>query len=164
MPQTTVLFKKPLKPTDITKRLAIGSKSLEFFPHFHGGHTVNLKIRFEGRKWSMVCSPRKQGYKKPVFSNGWIPFVRRNQLDVGDVVTLYREEDGAGFWYRIEVDRANRALSVDGNLGVSVPNKAKPKTESGKSFNNSKKINLGLVGGQEETVLNLDLILAPPTN
>ncbi|GLT85818.1 hypothetical protein SLE2022_039930 [Rubroshorea leprosula] len=165
MPQTIMLFQKPLKPTDITKRLAIRSKSLEFFPNFNGAHTVQLNIWYEDRVWPMVCSTRKRRYKKPVFSNGWIPFVRRNHLDVGDVVTLYREEGEAGFWYRIEVDRATRAPSVDGNLGVSVPNKAKPKTKFGKAFNNSKKINLGLVspnGFQEETVLNLDLTLAPP--
>ncbi|GLT85800.1 hypothetical protein SLE2022_039760 [Rubroshorea leprosula] len=160
MPQTTRLFKKPLKRTDITRRLAIPSKSLEFFPNFNEGHTVKLNIRYEGRMWPMVCSTRKQGYKKPVFSNGWIPFVRRNRLDVGDVVTLYGEDDEEEFWFRIEVDRATRAPSVDGNLGVSVPNNAKPKTESGKAFNDAKKINLGLVGDQEESVLNLDLTLA----
>ncbi|GLT85822.1 hypothetical protein SLE2022_039970 [Rubroshorea leprosula] len=165
MPQTTRLFKKPLKRTDITRRLAIRSKSLEFFPNFNGSHTVKLNIRYEDQVWPMVCSTRKKGYKKPVFSNGWIPFVRRNRLDVGDVVTLYKEEGEAGFWYRIEVDRAARAPSIDGNLGVSVPNKAKPKTKFGKAFNNAKKINLGLVnpnGFQEKTVLNLDLTLAPP--
>ncbi|GLT85804.1 hypothetical protein SLE2022_039800 [Rubroshorea leprosula] len=162
MPQTTMLFKKPLKPTDITKRLAIGSKSLQFFPHFRGGHTVELNIRYEDRVWLMVCSTRKKGYKKPVFSKGWIAFVRQNHLEVGDVVTLYREDDEEEFWFRIEVDRATRAPSVDGNLGVSVPNKAKPKTESGKAFNSAKKINLGLVGDQEESALNLDLTLALP--
>ncbi|GKV32216.1 hypothetical protein SLEP1_g40833 [Rubroshorea leprosula] len=166
MPHPIMLFKKPLKPTDITKRLAIRTKSLESLPHFNGGHAVRLKVLYEGRGWPMVCSTRKQGHKKPVLSNGWIPFVRENHLKVGDVVTLYKEGDEAGLQYRIEVDRATRVPSPNGNLGVQTPYKTKKKTGfklvDKALFNSSKKINLGLVSGPREIVLNLDLTLAPP--
>ncbi|GKV27385.1 hypothetical protein SLEP1_g36558 [Rubroshorea leprosula] len=60
--------------------------------------------------WPMVISTRTHGYKKPVISKGWIPFVRKNQLEVGDVVTILREEDEAGIWYRIEIERGSKPL------------------------------------------------------
>ncbi|GLT85811.1 hypothetical protein SLE2022_039860 [Rubroshorea leprosula] len=166
MPHPIMLFKKPLKPTDITKRLAIRTKSLEFLPHFNGGHAVNLNVLYEGRVWPMVCSTRKQGYKKPVLSIGWIPFVCENHLNVGDVVALYKEADEAGLQYRMEVNRATRVSPPNGNFGVATPYKSKQKAEFNQFgealFNSSKKTNLGLVSGPKEIVLNLDLTLGPP--
>ncbi|GLT85820.1 hypothetical protein SLE2022_039950 [Rubroshorea leprosula] len=168
MPYPIMLFKKPLKPTDITKRLAIPTKFLDFLPHFNGGHAVKLNVLYQGRVCLMVCSTRKQGHKKPVLSNGWIPFVRENHLNVGDVVALYKEVDETGLQYRMEVYRATRVPPPNGNLGVATPYKTKKKTGFklfGKALvNSSKKINLGLVNGPEEIVLNLDLTLAPPGN
>ncbi|GLT97025.1 hypothetical protein SLE2022_146120 [Rubroshorea leprosula] len=163
MPRTLMLFKKPLKPTDITKRLAIPTKSLGFFPHFNGGYAVKLNIRYESRVWPMACSTRKQGHKKPVLSKGWLAFVRKNHFNVGDVVALYKEEDEAGIlWYRMEVDRATIAPSSDGNLGVLA--QETEFKQLGKACY-SKQTNLGLVLNKsclDEVVPNLDLTLAPP--
>ncbi|GKV32113.1 hypothetical protein SLEP1_g40742 [Rubroshorea leprosula] len=133
MPHPIMLFKKTLKLTDITRRLAIPTKSLEFFPDFNGGHFLCLNVLYEGRVWPMVCSTRKQGLKKPVLSKGWIPFLRGNHLNVGDVVALYKEEDEAGLQYRMEVDRATRIPNPKSNEvgaeGPSVSHRAIPKQE-----------------------------------
>ncbi|GLT85809.1 hypothetical protein SLE2022_039850 [Rubroshorea leprosula] len=111
MPGGRRLFKKLLTVTDIRKRLAIPTQVLTFLPvDFHENRTLELNVAFEATVWPMVCSTRQNGHKKPVLSKGWLPFVRKNQLNVGDTLTLYMEEDGAGFQCRIGVEKVTRPL------------------------------------------------------
>ncbi|XWS67485.1 hypothetical protein CRYUN_Cryun04dG0010600 [Craigia yunnanensis] len=103
------LFSKSLTATDCHKRLSIPKRVLTSLPEFHGGHAVELHVRYETMEWPLVCTTRKKGYKKPVLSKGWRKFVRGNGLNVGDKLTLYKEEDESGsLHYRVEVKRATR--------------------------------------------------------
>ncbi|GLT90512.1 hypothetical protein SLE2022_084400 [Rubroshorea leprosula] len=110
MPLSTLVARKPLKPIDRLKRFAIPTKALPLFPQFNGHHFVSVDFWHGSKRWPMVISIRTHGYKKPVISKGWIPFVRENQLEVGDVVIIFRDEDKAGIWYRIEIERGSRPL------------------------------------------------------
>ncbi|GKV27389.1 hypothetical protein SLEP1_g36562 [Rubroshorea leprosula] len=110
MPLSTLVARKPLKPIDRLKRFAIPTKALPLFPQFNGHHFVSVDFWHGSKSWPMVISIRTHGYKKPVISKGWIPFVRENQLEVGDVVIIFRDEDKAGIWYRIEIERGSRPL------------------------------------------------------
>ncbi|XWS62429.1 hypothetical protein CRYUN_Cryun06bG0010000 [Craigia yunnanensis] len=103
------LFSKSLTATDCLKRLSIPKRVLTSLPVFHGGHAVELQVRYETMEWSLVCTIRKKGYKKPVLSKGWRKFVLANNLNVGDELTLHKEEDESGLLhYRVEVKRATR--------------------------------------------------------
>ncbi|GKV24395.1 hypothetical protein SLEP1_g34010 [Rubroshorea leprosula] len=103
------LFSKPLTSTDTRKRLAIPTKSLTSLLHNEGGNAVELHVRHGTAVWPIMCTTRKKGHKKPVLSKGWRSFALKNKLNVGDIVTLFKEEDEAGYLnYRIEVVRANQ--------------------------------------------------------
>ncbi|EOX97118.1 Uncharacterized protein TCM_006219 [Theobroma cacao] len=132
MPQATKIFSKSLTDTDIKKRLAIPAKILPSLPDFNGSHAVTIHLMYGTRTWPIVCSVRKTGYKKPVFSDGWRNFVICNDFHVGEVLTLYKVQDEEGsFHYRVEVEKlatpsvalSARALSlnheVDETTGTS---------------------------------------------
>ncbi|EOX97113.1 Uncharacterized protein TCM_006214 [Theobroma cacao] len=106
MPQATKMFSKSLTETDIKKRLAIPAKILPSLPHFNGSHAVTIPLMYGTRTWPIVCSVRKTGYKKSVFSAGWRNFVICNDFHVGDRLTMYKVKDEAGsFHYRVEVEK-----------------------------------------------------------
>ncbi|MBA0730361.1 hypothetical protein Golax_004526 [Gossypium laxum] len=97
--EATKMFSKLLTETDIKKRLAIPVKILPSLPGFNGSHAVRI--------WPIVCTVRKQGYKKPVFSGGlWRNFVICNSFNVGDRITMFKVqyEDGSCL-YRVEVEK-----------------------------------------------------------
>ncbi|KAK8315091.1 hypothetical protein V6Z12_D01G216300 [Gossypium hirsutum] len=103
------LFSKKLTPTDCLKRLSIPSRVLTSFPQFHGGHAVNLLVRYEAMEWPLVCTTCKKGrYKKPVISRGWRRFVLGNGLNVGDHLTFHKEEDdnSSSLHFRVELKKA----------------------------------------------------------
>ncbi|GLT90509.1 hypothetical protein SLE2022_084370 [Rubroshorea leprosula] len=110
MPLSTVVARKPLKHTDRSNKFAIPTKALPYFPPFNGHHFVPVNFRHGSKHWPMVISTRRGLYKKPVISKGWIPFVRENELEVGDVVKIFRDEDEAGVGYRIEIERGSKPL------------------------------------------------------
>ncbi|XWS32749.1 hypothetical protein CRYUN_Cryun22dG0016300 [Craigia yunnanensis] len=90
-----MMFSKPLSRTDISK-LAIPTYSLSTFPPFQDGrHEIELEVwDDDGKMWKFVCSIRKTGkYQKPVFSKGWLDFVRAKGLSVGDEVRLYKDDN-----------------------------------------------------------------------
>ncbi|XP_021286448.1 AP2/ERF and B3 domain-containing transcription factor RAV1-like [Herrania umbratica] len=109
------LFIKRLTPTDIDKRLAIPTNSLVYFPGFRGNHSVDLKVKDKShRLWTFRCSIRKKRYLKPVFSSGWLEFVRSNNLRIGDKVSVRLEQGHvSGVEYGIEVQRKIRLLGKD---------------------------------------------------
>ncbi|KAK8613791.1 hypothetical protein V6N13_101547 [Hibiscus sabdariffa] len=104
---TKILFSKKLKVTDIEKRLAIPTKIMSFLPSFNGGHAVHIQLVHDTKIWPIVCTVRRQGYSKPVFSVGWRKFVTGNKLNVGDRITLYKVQDGDGSssHYRVEIEQ-----------------------------------------------------------
>ncbi|MBA0666878.1 hypothetical protein Goklo_003238 [Gossypium klotzschianum] len=103
----TKMFSKLLTETDIKKRLAIPVKILPSLPGFNGSHAVRIQLMYGTRIWPIVCTVRKQGYKKPVFSGGlWRNFVICNSFNVGDRITMFKVqyEDGSCL-YRVEVEK-----------------------------------------------------------
>ncbi|GMJ08250.1 hypothetical protein HRI_004494200 [Hibiscus trionum] len=104
----TEMFSKLLTPTDINKRLAIPTKILPCFPSFNGAHAVKFHLMYGTKMWPIVCTVRKNGYKKPVFSGRlWRKFVVGNKLNVGDRITMYKVLGEDGYYYsshyRVEV-------------------------------------------------------------
>ncbi|GLT85797.1 hypothetical protein SLE2022_039740 [Rubroshorea leprosula] len=116
------LFSKSLTSTDVRRRLAIPTKIVNSLLPNGGDHAVELHVRQGTTVWPITCTTRKNGYKKPALSKGWRRFALRNKLKVGDVVTLYKEEDEVGYLdYRIEVKRADKpslkhSVATVGNL------------------------------------------------
>ncbi|XVE94168.1 hypothetical protein REPUB_Repub01dG0258600 [Reevesia pubescens] len=106
MPQAIKIFSKSLTVTDINKRLAIPAKALHAFPDFNGSHALNIHLMYGTSVYPVVCSIRKKGHKKPVFSVGWRNFVIHNNFNVGDRLTLYKVQDEDGsFHYKVEVEK-----------------------------------------------------------
>ncbi|XVE94172.1 hypothetical protein REPUB_Repub01dG0259000 [Reevesia pubescens] len=103
MPQAIMIFSKLLNYTDINKRLAIPEEALPAFSDFSGSHAVIIHLRFGTTEWPIVCSIRKKGYKKPVFSRGWRNFVIHNNFNVGDRLTLYKVQDEDGSFHYKDV-------------------------------------------------------------
>ena len=100
-----IFHKEKLSETDIGARLAIPTRCLKDLPAFEEGkHFLCLKVNYKSMKKPSVfrCSKRQKGlYPKPVFDNGWVQFIRENDIRVGDSVSLLQE--GADF--KIEVKR-----------------------------------------------------------
>ncbi|KAF5743794.1 hypothetical protein HS088_TW08G00382 [Tripterygium wilfordii] len=122
-----VLFEKILSETDTNKRLSIPTRCLAYFTGSvldQEAYAVELKVKDHqmGYVHTFYCTTRKRGYKKPVFSKGWVNYVRQRNLRVGDKVVFRREGDGeGGFVYKIE---AKRRLRLMGQLYWStVPEK-----------------------------------------
>ncbi|XVE67446.1 hypothetical protein DITRI_Ditri08aG0161600 [Diplodiscus trichospermus] len=106
-----IIVVKILKQTDVKKRLTIPSKSLDCFPPLKGKHTVDFHVVDEsGRVWKFRIYTRKKNtnpYAKPVLTKGWREFVCSKELEVGDRVAFYIEEQKAGvFKYRVKVEKA----------------------------------------------------------
>ncbi|GAV66174.1 B3 domain-containing protein [Cephalotus follicularis] len=98
-----VIFDKELSKTDTKKRLAIPTNCLMHLPGFKASHAVNLLVKDRNGHVSKIrCSIRKKGYPKPVFTAGWIEFVHRFKLRVGDRIIFYGDKDES---YKIEVKR-----------------------------------------------------------
>lgn len=100
-----MMFSKPLTKTDISKRLAIPTSRLPLFPALpseDGGNEIEMEVwddnyydgNSNGKLWKFVFKIRNNDkYRKPVFSTGWLDFVRAKGLAVDDVVTLYKTEN-----------------------------------------------------------------------
>ncbi|OMO75191.1 hypothetical protein CCACVL1_16288 [Corchorus capsularis] len=138
MPQKTVvkLFSKSLTETDTNKRLAIPTKILPLLPDFRGTSAVKIQLIYGTKEWPIVCTIRKNGHKKPVFSHGWREFVRCNNLNAGDQVSLYRvlkkdETETGGsvdVYYMIDVKKPTRACPILPESAFFTPS---PKVDDG---------------------------------
>ncbi|XVE66904.1 hypothetical protein DITRI_Ditri08aG0117500 [Diplodiscus trichospermus] len=111
---TMKLFKKFLSATDICKRLSIPMTSLAYFPRLKVGHALDLQVKDEsGNLWTFRLSTRKKNYLKPVFSKGWCKFVKSKNLEVGDKVKLYKEQDDAsGAVFKIKAKKPVKIFGV----------------------------------------------------
>nr|KJB77630.1 hypothetical protein B456_012G167600 [Gossypium raimondii] len=106
--KTTKMFSKLLTDTDIKKRLAIPAKSLPSLPPFNGSHAVIIHLLCGTSTWPILCTIRRKGYKKPVFSGGlWRNFVVSNNVNVGDKITMCKVqyEDGSSH-YLVELEKS----------------------------------------------------------
>ncbi|EOX97143.1 Uncharacterized protein TCM_006242 [Theobroma cacao] len=117
------VLSKVLTKTDVQKRLSVRTVNKKCFLDFGNKHKVEFKVEDKnGDVWPFVCSTRKgQDYPKPVLSKGWLRFVRRWKLAIGDRVVLHEIQGKAGTGlYRIEVIK--RAKQSPGVLSPSILN------------------------------------------
>ncbi|WRX14593.1 B3 DNA binding domain - like 10 [Theobroma cacao] len=117
------VLSKVLTKTDVEKRLSVRTVNKKCFLDFGNKHKVEFKVEDKnGDVWPFVCSTREgQDYPKPVLSKGWLRFVRRWKLAIGDRVVLHEIQGKAGTGlYRIEVIK--RAKQSPGVLSPSILN------------------------------------------
>ncbi|KAB2036151.1 hypothetical protein ES319_D04G204300v1 [Gossypium barbadense] len=77
-----MVFSKSLTGTEIKKS-------------FNRSHAVIIKLMYGTEIWPIVCTIRKKGYKKPVFSGPlWRNFVISKKLRIGDRIRMYKVHDG----------------------------------------------------------------------
>ncbi|OMO75181.1 hypothetical protein CCACVL1_16278 [Corchorus capsularis] len=104
------IVEKSLKQTDISKRFTLPSKSLKYFPRLSGKeHMVDFDVRDDDdghvRKFRVYTRKGKK-YLKPVITKGWRDFVCSKELQVGDKVAFYLEEEQASpVKYRVKVQK-----------------------------------------------------------
>jgi len=82
----------------------------------HSKRFVFIDMIDTGRPWSFRCSTRKKDvYPKPVFSSGWIKYVRRKGLREGDQVSFFFvEKDGEeGLRFGVQAQKKLRLLGKD---------------------------------------------------
>ncbi|KAJ9174676.1 hypothetical protein P3X46_013295 [Hevea brasiliensis] len=109
---------KKLTRTDVANRLALPTHFFKrlLLPRFVGtSHFVDLKVKYKNQKLDFRCTKRKKGeYYKPELTKGWLDFVRRERLKVGDKISLLQEEDhDAGTQFKIQVQKKIRLLGED---------------------------------------------------
>ncbi|EXB46713.1 hypothetical protein L484_001541 [Morus notabilis] len=111
-------LQKYLTENDEKRKFSVPAEWLRILPDFREGHEVMVKaVDGKGFYWEFNCVIRKRGrYRKPVFqSQGWLKFVNKKGLRVGDKIILYEGEDlFRGTKYRIRAQKCNReGLWVD---------------------------------------------------
>ncbi|EXB46712.1 hypothetical protein L484_001540 [Morus notabilis] len=93
------------------REFSVPVKWLGILPDFGGGHEVVVEaVDGKGYYWDFHCVIRKgEGTSKPVFqSRGWLKFVNKKGLQVGDKITLYKKEDRfRGTKYKIRAQKRN---------------------------------------------------------
>ncbi|KAF2293858.1 hypothetical protein GH714_005132 [Hevea brasiliensis] len=81
-----------ISPVAVEDRLALPTHFFKrlLLPRFVGtSHFVDLKVKYKNQKLDFRCTKRKKGeYDKPVLTKGWLDFVRRERLKVGDKISL----------------------------------------------------------------------------
>ncbi|KAJ9158946.1 hypothetical protein P3X46_024487 [Hevea brasiliensis] len=95
-----VLFTKKLTDTDIKYRMVVPMESYQqdVFQIAEGQLSKKFEVidMDDNSVKEFICLKRSIGHPKPVFSKGWIGFVKEKQLVEGDEVIFYKEEDGTG--------------------------------------------------------------------
>ncbi|GLU19260.1 hypothetical protein SLE2022_355210 [Rubroshorea leprosula] len=108
------LFEKFLTQVDVERRLAVPIGT--FRDHFElprDRHYVDLLVKDStGKVWTFRCSSRQTGnHPKPVFSAGWLDFVRVKGLQINDQVVFHKQRDEASeAEFKIEVKRRISSL------------------------------------------------------
>ncbi|XP_021286336.1 auxin response factor 3-like [Herrania umbratica] len=104
------VFKKALTDTDVKRRFSFPDGCLPALPPFRGCHAIELQVKDEtGILWNFACTIRSGMTPKLVIVSGWIQFARSKELQIGDVVLFYREDDRVtGAHYKIEVKKGGR--------------------------------------------------------
>ncbi|EOX98120.1 B3 DNA binding domain - like 10 [Theobroma cacao] len=99
------LCSKILKRTDVEVRLSFPTATMR--KHFRldqeGGKSVDFKVTDKYAKvWPFRLYTRNNGHPKPVLTKGWINFVKKNKLRVGDKVIFFVHENGDQLGIRVQ--------------------------------------------------------------
>ncbi|TYI88384.1 hypothetical protein E1A91_D04G205300v1 [Gossypium mustelinum] len=100
-----MVFSKSLTGTEIKKS-------------FNRSHAVIIKLMYGTEIWPIVCTIRKKGYKKPVFSGPlWRNFVISKKLRIGDRIRMYKVHDGCSDC-RLEVEKPTATSNMELAMAV----------------------------------------------
>lgn len=119
--ERVLVFEKIAKPTDVRVRFSFPTSSLMFLPRFEeGAHAMDFTVMDNsGHVWNFRCSTRRNGYKKPVLSAGWLRFVHHYDVSVNDKIVLFWEPGNVtGVHYKIEIKRKIKLHGIDGWVDV----------------------------------------------
>ncbi|KAI9186418.1 hypothetical protein LWI28_017048 [Acer negundo] len=125
------LFKisKLLTEYDITIKLVLPTWILTHIPISGGIHFVDLQVMDTTEQvWTLRYYTRPSGNRKyPVFTVGWLKFVRVKCLRVGDELTFYghqvRDADGElQMQYEIQVTRTSNVTYQGEPISLDVEN------------------------------------------
>ncbi|KAI9187196.1 hypothetical protein LWI28_025369 [Acer negundo] len=125
------LFKisKLLTEYDITIKLVLPTWILAHIPISGGIHFVDLQVMDTTEQvWTLRYYTRPSGNRKyPVFTVGWLKFVRVKCLRVGDELTFYghqvRDADGElQMQYEIQVTRTSNVTYQGEPISLDVEN------------------------------------------
>ncbi|MBA0698196.1 hypothetical protein Goari_021699 [Gossypium aridum] len=104
------IFIKVLTKIDIERTLSLPDSCLQASPQSqrsHGGEKLQVKDEV-GILWNFHCTIRSGVFPKLDIVSGWIQFVRFKQLNTGDAIVLYKDDDTlTGPHYKIEVLKAD---------------------------------------------------------
>lgn len=90
-----------LSNTDVSHNLAVPSDFLRDLGG-EGGDKLTVMDNHTRNVYEFVLSTRAGPYKKPVFkSNGWIRFVKDKQLQVGQTIYFWKNDDED--FFRVQV-------------------------------------------------------------
>ncbi|PPD72747.1 hypothetical protein GOBAR_DD30354 [Gossypium barbadense] len=88
-------------------------------PSVNRSHAVIIKLMYGTEIWPIVCTIRKKGYKKPVFSGPlWRNFVISKKLRIGDRIRMYKVHDGCSDC-RLEVEKPTATSNMELAMGAS---------------------------------------------
>ena len=109
------LCSKILTPTDVGFRLSFPTATMrEHFRLEEGTQLVDFQVRDKDRKvWTFCLYTRKNdGHPKAVLTKGWIDFVKRKDLRVGDKVIFLVHETGDQLGIRIQRNKGYLVRSI----------------------------------------------------
>ncbi|TXG65139.1 hypothetical protein EZV62_006414 [Acer yangbiense] len=112
---------KLLTNSDITFYPALPTEILQHIPIPKGTNFVDLQVTDSMEKnWTLRYYTRPSGNRKnPVFTVGWLQFVRAKRLEVGDKLTICGRQDGA---LQIQVTRASNVTCQGEPVYLDVKN------------------------------------------
>ncbi|KAG6747376.1 hypothetical protein POTOM_049780 [Populus tomentosa] len=103
------VFSKSVSKTDIESRLSFPTHFLHNFPVPEGSNLIEFQvIDTRGKLWKFKLSFRSGSgaYRKPVITGEWLSFVKDKGVQVGDTVTIFKQNNGTNeCQYSISVTR-----------------------------------------------------------
>ncbi|GLT97013.1 hypothetical protein SLE2022_146000 [Rubroshorea leprosula] len=87
------IFEKFVEENDIENKLRIPSNSnLEALPPCRPGQEAKLKVEDEdGKIWEFTYTIRTEN--RAFFTKGWLQFAASKGIEVGNMVTLFKDDD-----------------------------------------------------------------------
>ncbi|XWS67967.1 hypothetical protein CRYUN_Cryun04dG0050000 [Craigia yunnanensis] len=99
------LCSKTLKATDVGVRLSFPTAAMrEHFRLEEGIQSLDFQVRDKDREvWTFrLYTSKNKGHPKPVLTKGWIGFVKRKNLRVGDKLIFLVHESGDQLGIRVQ--------------------------------------------------------------
>ncbi|TXG65132.1 hypothetical protein EZV62_006407 [Acer yangbiense] len=116
---------KLLTNSDINTKLALPTQILVHIPVMEGNHFLDLQVMdSKEQQWTLRYYTRPGGNRaSPVFTVGWLQFVRAKHLQVGDELTFdgyqVRADDGElQVQYRIQRREEQSVLFTKKNAAI----------------------------------------------